>query len=126
LRPDEARSKALRAVETRGRNLASAQADQIDSLIRSTLTADDPNCDGSYVAKRTLLTESDAYRSGWKRVVTDPNASSASVAIMVAPIASTALTSASCRWWSRSRLLTRGNAASNRSLSTRCATAAMD
>ena len=32
LRPDEARSKALRAVETRGRHLAGSQADQMDSV----------------------------------------------------------------------------------------------
>ena len=70
---DQARSSALRAVETRGRHLAGSVADQMDQVIRSTLSADNQNLDGGYIAKRTLITESDAYRSGWRKVVTDPH-----------------------------------------------------
>jgi hypothetical protein len=70
--PDAARSKALRAVETRGRTLGS-NPDPMDTLIRASITEDPPNVDGSYIARRTLITESDAYRSDWNRVVTEPH-----------------------------------------------------
>jgi HK97 family phage major capsid protein len=73
MRPGEARDKALKALEERGRHLAAEQADQMESLLRAQVTRDTPNIDGDYIAKRTLITESDAYRSAFAQVITDPH-----------------------------------------------------
>lgn len=69
----QVRDDALRALEARGKHLDAAQGDKVDALLRSVISEDNPNTDGSYVARRILLTESDAYRSAWQRVVTRPN-----------------------------------------------------
>jgi HK97 family phage major capsid protein len=68
--PADVRDDALRALEARGRELNADQQDKVDQLLRSVVSEDNPNTDGAYVARRILLTESDAYRSGWQRVVT--------------------------------------------------------
>ncbi len=73
LRPGEARDKALKALETRGRGLAPEQQDQMASLLRAQITRETPNTDGEYIAKRTLITESDAYRSAFQQVMADPH-----------------------------------------------------
>jgi HK97 family phage major capsid protein len=67
--PDESRSQALKLVETRSRELTSVQLDQLDGLIRK----DTADCDGSYIARRTLITESPAYRSAWHQLMVDPH-----------------------------------------------------
>ncbi|MGH3539785.1 MAG: phage major capsid protein [Pseudonocardiaceae bacterium] len=69
--PEQARDGALRALEHRGAPLLrSEQGDRMDALLRSTISADNPNTDGGYIARRTLITESDAYRSAWRQVIT--------------------------------------------------------
>jgi HK97 family phage major capsid protein len=69
----EARDRALRALETRGQNLKPDQQDQVETLLRAQISKETPNVDGAYIAKRSLITESDAYRSAWRQVVTDPH-----------------------------------------------------
>jgi HK97 family phage major capsid protein len=70
---DTARETALRAVEHLGRGLDSRNQDRVDGLLRSTLSADNPNLDGSLIARRLLLTETPVYHSAWQRVVTEPH-----------------------------------------------------
>jgi hypothetical protein len=70
---EEARDRALRALEVRGRKLDPDQQDRVEGLLRSQLSEDNQNLDGTYIAKRTLITETDAYRSAWKRLVTQPH-----------------------------------------------------
>jgi len=70
---EEARDRALQALEVRGRNLRPEQQDQVDELLRATISEDNPSLDGSYIAKRTLITETDDYRSAWRQLVTDPH-----------------------------------------------------
>lgn len=69
---DTARDAAQRVLEDRGRHLSAEQGDHVDKLLRSVVSEDNPNTDGSYVAKRILLTESPAYRSAFQRVTMDP------------------------------------------------------
>ena len=57
----ELRDAAMALVEAEGRYLAPAALDQVDSLLRSP----GGDVDGSVIAKRILLTENDAYRSGF-------------------------------------------------------------
>jgi HK97 family phage major capsid protein len=68
---DEARSKALRALEARGRDLPADQGDRVDKLLRSRLSEENKYCDGSWLARRTLISESPAYRSAWKQLMTE-------------------------------------------------------
>jgi HK97 family phage major capsid protein len=68
---EQARETALRALEHHARGLDSRNQDRVDGLLRSTLSADNPNLDGSLVARRLLLTETPVYRSAWQRVVTE-------------------------------------------------------
>ncbi|MGW5684591.1 phage major capsid protein [Nonomuraea sp. NPDC003754] len=73
--PQEARDRALSALEQRHKDLdmPAASVDKMDSLIRSKLTGH-TQCDGAQIARRMLLTENDAYRSAFMRVITDPKA----------------------------------------------------
>jgi HK97 family phage major capsid protein len=68
LRPAEARDRALKILEDEDstRHLSAAQIDQVEKVLR-TNTAD---LRGDEVARRLLLTENDAYRSGWAKCVT--------------------------------------------------------
>jgi HK97 family phage major capsid protein len=59
------RDRALRIVETEGRDLARRQLDHVDFLLRSR----DADIDGSVIAKRLLLTESPAYRSAFQKAM---------------------------------------------------------
>jgi HK97 family phage major capsid protein len=69
MRGQQARDAALRLLES-NRQLAPDQLDRTEKLIRGDRT--DEARDDSYVAKRTLLTENAAYRSGWQRLMTEP------------------------------------------------------
>jgi hypothetical protein len=71
---DQVRDAALGALEERGTDLGlrPEQLDQADALMRSVLSAENPNCDGSYIARRALITESPAYRSAFRQLMTDP------------------------------------------------------
>jgi len=62
----ELRDQALQVLETEGSNLAPRQLDHVDKLLRSR-TAE---VDGSVIAKRLLLSETDAYRSAFAKAVT--------------------------------------------------------
>lgn len=67
LNRQEVRDQALRVLEDEGRHLAPAQLDHVDQLIRSRSR----DCDGSKIAERLLLTETDAYRSAFHKAVTE-------------------------------------------------------
>jgi HK97 family phage major capsid protein len=59
--------RALRVLEDKHRHdLAPAQIDRVDRLVRSRLA----DCDGSRIAQRLLLTENDDYRSGFMKGIT--------------------------------------------------------
>jgi HK97 family phage major capsid protein len=62
----ELRDQALQVLETEGRNLAPRQLDHVDKLLRSR-TAE---VDGSVIAKRLLMSETDDYRSAFAKAVT--------------------------------------------------------
>lgn len=64
----EARDAAMRVLDdsTATRHLASDQKDRVDAIMRTQTH----NLDGSAIARRLLLTETDAYRSGWTKAVT--------------------------------------------------------
>ena len=64
----EARDAAMRVLEDKDsiRHMAPDQLDKVDRLMR-THTGD---LDGTHIARRLLLTETDAYRSGWTKAVT--------------------------------------------------------
>jgi HK97 family phage major capsid protein len=70
LAPQEARSDALRMLEDAD-HLAAAAQDRVETLLRTTLTAEQPNLSGEYLARRMLITESPAYRSGFARALAD-------------------------------------------------------
>lgn len=64
-----ARDRALALVDRRdpaSDHLRDEQREQFEKLVRST----DDNCDGSYIAKRALISESPEYRSAWAQLVT--------------------------------------------------------
>ena len=63
----ELRDQALQVVETEGRDLAPRQLDHLDKLLRSR-TAE---VDGSVIAKRLILSETDDYRSAFRKAVTE-------------------------------------------------------
>ena len=69
-RPDEVRSQALRLLEG-AKHLRSDQQDQVDALLRSTLSEDNPNTDGTYIARRAVITETPAYRSAFRQLLRD-------------------------------------------------------
>lgn len=61
----EARSRALKRLETGGKDLLSAaQGDKVDGLLRKARTR---NYDPDMVARRLLITESEAYRSAFAK-----------------------------------------------------------
>jgi HK97 family phage major capsid protein len=62
----EMRDAAMKVVETEGRHLAPFQADHLDGLINTR----NENLDGREIAKRLLITETDAYRSAFQKAVT--------------------------------------------------------
>jgi hypothetical protein len=51
-------------LEQRSRDLPSDQLDHIDGLLPTAISRDSGSMDGALLAKRLLLTESAAYRSG--------------------------------------------------------------
>jgi HK97 family phage major capsid protein len=69
----DVRDRALRALEVRGRGLPADQADQVDGLLRQSLSESNPYFDGSALARRLLISESDAYRSAFTEVMTNPH-----------------------------------------------------
>ena len=73
LSDQQARDKALRGLESRGKDLGSDQQDRVEKLLRSGIKTDSPWMDGSLLARRVLITESEAYRSAWSRVMTSPH-----------------------------------------------------
>lgn len=62
---DELRDRALRVVESNGKELAARQGDHLDSLIRR----HGPSMDGGLIAKRILITERSAYHSAFMKGV---------------------------------------------------------
>ena len=68
----EARDAALRTLEDRGAtaHLSTGAVDGLERLVRQQTRS----TDGSQIARRLLLTESDAYRSAFQKLVTSPNA----------------------------------------------------
>lgn len=62
----EVRDAALKLLEKDGKRLAARQIDHVDMLINTS----NQNVDGSYVAKRLLITETPAYRSAFLKGVT--------------------------------------------------------
>ncbi|XVQ83170.1 hypothetical protein ACQP2K_30650 [Microbispora siamensis] len=69
LTPQQARDKALAVLERGQPALPSRSVDQVERLVRSTLTMH-TQCDGTEIARRMLLTENDAYRSAFMQMVT--------------------------------------------------------
>ena len=65
----EVRDAALKVLEKEGKRLSARQIDHVDLLINTS----DENVDGSYIAKRLLITESPAYRSAFVKGVTRVN-----------------------------------------------------
>jgi hypothetical protein len=59
LAPQEARGDALRMLEDAD-HLAAAAQDRVERLLRATLTEEQPNLSGEYLARRMLITESPA------------------------------------------------------------------
>lgn len=71
MRPQEARDMAMKILEADkvgSEHLRSDQVDKLDALIRKA----DKNTDGADVARRLIATESPEYRSGWQKLVTQP------------------------------------------------------
>jgi HK97 family phage major capsid protein len=60
------RDRALKVLETEGRNLAPFQQDHLEKLLRSNSS----DTDGGVIARRLLITENPAYRSGFQKAVT--------------------------------------------------------
>lgn len=67
----EARDKALKVAESKEhtRHLSDDQREQVDRLLRTRT----PDFDGTHVARSMLLTESEHYRTGWQKLVTQAN-----------------------------------------------------
>jgi hypothetical protein len=59
----QVRDAALRVLESRGRSLRPEQGDRVDSLVRAALGADNREMDGAELARRLLISESEAYRN---------------------------------------------------------------
>lgn len=64
----ELRDAALKVLETEGRGLAVHQEDHVDGLLRTK----NAYTDGGLIAKRMLITESDAYRSAFAKAISQP------------------------------------------------------
>jgi HK97 family phage major capsid protein len=62
----EVRDRALKVLESEGRHLAPFQQDHVDRLLRTHSI----DCDGSVIAKMLLVTETEAYRSGFQKAIT--------------------------------------------------------
>lgn len=69
LMPREARDRALKVLDMRDLtgHLEDRQKAHLDRLLRKRT----PNCDGSLIAKRLLLTETEHYRTGFVKMVTE-------------------------------------------------------
>jgi HK97 family phage major capsid protein len=68
---NEARSIALATIENKDAiGLAPEQLDKVERLVRSGSL----DCRGDQIAKRLILTENDAYRSAWQKLMTQPRA----------------------------------------------------
>jgi HK97 family phage major capsid protein len=67
----EVRDKALKVADSKDhtRHLSDDQREQVDRLLRTRT----PDFDGTYVARSLLLTESEHYRTGWQKLVTQVN-----------------------------------------------------
>jgi HK97 family phage major capsid protein len=68
---DELRSLALRALENLGRDLPAAAQDRVAETVSARLGPANPYCDGEYVARRLLITESAEYRSAFQQLMTE-------------------------------------------------------
>ncbi|THJ75814.1 phage major capsid protein [Candidatus Frankia alpina] len=66
----EVRDRALRVADDREhvRHLADDQRDQIDRLLRGRTA----NFDNAHLSRLMLLTQSEHYRTGWQKIVTQP------------------------------------------------------
>lgn len=62
----QVRDAAMKVIETEGRGLSARQADHVDRLLNTR----NGNTDGGEIAKRLVLTETDAYRSAFMKGVT--------------------------------------------------------
>jgi len=70
MRGDEARSAALRVLDSESKKLQPDQADRVAKLIEN---AEQENREDTYLAKRILLTENPAYRSAYQRLMSQPH-----------------------------------------------------
>lgn len=70
--PDQLRDQALRMLEARAaeQDIPADQGDQLDGLLRS---SDQPGLDAAALARRVAISESPAYRSAWKELLTRPH-----------------------------------------------------
>ncbi|HIE95107.1 MAG TPA: phage major capsid protein [Acidobacteria bacterium] len=64
----EARDRALKRLETDGKELRAEQLDKVDRLLRSSTK----DRDASVIARRLLATENDHYRSAFQKAMTSP------------------------------------------------------
>jgi HK97 family phage major capsid protein len=65
---DQVRDVAFEILEARGKDLRPASGDRVNKLLR------DASEDGSsYLARRMAITDSPAYRTAWRKVMSDPN-----------------------------------------------------
>jgi len=62
-----ARDQALALLETRSAEVDTAIGDRVESLVRQGKSR---NFDGDQIVRRMLITDSDAYRSAWMKMVT--------------------------------------------------------
>lgn len=62
----EKRDRAMQVIEERGSILNARQKDGLDRMLRTRQA----ELDGSVIAERMLLTENDAYRTGWAKAIT--------------------------------------------------------
>jgi HK97 family phage major capsid protein len=69
----QARDAALRVLESRGRALRPEQGNRVDTLLRTALDEDNPYMDGAVLARRLLISESDAYRSAFAQIMSNPH-----------------------------------------------------
>lgn len=65
-RGDNVISRALRCLDDNGKHLSAGAGGQVDTLLRADRSE---VYEPDYIAERLLITETDAYRSGWMRVL---------------------------------------------------------
>ena len=65
----QVRDAALRVLEARGRSLRPEQGDRVDTLVRAALGADNREMDGAELARRLLISESEAYRNAFQQIM---------------------------------------------------------